>query len=271
MVSRSNSLIGTIKSILPANLPWFGAGSDQPDTPSKRKQVEERQDVEEGTRSSKRQRKASPLGELGEMGQAASRGQPPVMLPQTTYLDPPQRAFSQSAALKALRLPPTHVRASSAAVPSRSTRTPGISPGLGVARGRSIGFGRTKSMDPPDRLRSVSYRPALSPMPISRDVSMEDLSFEDTPSSPSQPFRMRTSLTPQIPDLDIGLMGSKERDVSEPPPVSDLVDKPAFIRAPPDASRQATPLTRTESLTLGAVAEAHKQVSAHKIIYIFMC
>ena len=65
-------------------------------------------------------------------------------------------------------------------------------------------------------------------------------------------------MTPQIPDLELGPSG--RRDTSEPPPLSDLVAKPVFVRAPSETVRKVTPLTRQSSLTLGDVAEAQKQV-----------
>ncbi|KAI0085446.1 hypothetical protein BDY19DRAFT_448196 [Irpex rosettiformis] len=262
MVSRSNSFMGTIKSILPAKLPWFGSGSDQADTPSKRKKVVERLEVEEGTRGNKRQKMDEELGELGEIRRPPVGGPPRLPSTVSGYLDPPQRAFSQSNPVKTSRAFTPHARASSVAALSRSTRRMGMSPGLGGARGQPMRISRTQSMDPPTRYRSVSYKPALTPVPLSRDASMEDLSFEESPTSPAKPFRMRTSLTPQIPDLDMDLIAQDEREASEPPQVNELVEKPVFIRAPPDASRQATPVERSGSLTLGAVAEVHKQSQA---------
>ncbi|KAI0698506.1 hypothetical protein BC835DRAFT_657311 [Cytidiella melzeri] len=238
MVSRSNSFIGTIKSILPTKLPWFGSSSDQADTPTKRKQAEEKQDVEEGTRSNKRQR----MDEGTVEGRRASGGQSAVPPSASGYLDPPQRVFRETTTVTVPRASPMYTRASSAAAPSRSRSRFSMSPGLGGARGQSMRITRTQSMDPPTRYRSASYKPVLSPMPMTRDVSMEDVSFLDTPTSPSRPFRMRTSLTPQIPDLD--LSARRERDMSEPPPLSDLMDKPVFVRAPPEATRQATPMAK---------------------------
>ncbi|KAI0818811.1 hypothetical protein BC629DRAFT_677601 [Irpex lacteus] len=258
MVSRSNSLLGTIKNILPAKLPWFGASSDQADTPSKRKQEEERLDVEEGTRSNKRQRMGEELGELGEIRRVPDAAQPRLQPSAAGYLDPPQRLLGEATTVNVPRASPLHTRASSVAAPSRSTRRTGMSPALGGPRYQTMRISRTQSMDPPKRYRSASYKPVLSPMPISRDASMEDLSFEDSPPSPAKPFRMRTSLTPQLPDLDIS-GGHNERDSSEPPLVDELVDKPVFVRAPSEAPRQATPLARSGSLTLGAVVEARKQ------------
>ncbi len=271
MVSRSNSLLGTIKNILPAKLPWFGASSDQADTPSKRKQEEERLDVEEGTRSNKRQRVNEELGELGEIRRVPDAAQPRLQPSAAGYLDPPQRLLGEATTVNVPRASPLHTRASSVAAPSRSTRRTGMSPALGGPRYQTmrIMISRTQSMDPPKRYRSASYKPVLSPMPISRDASMEDLSFEDSPPSPAKPFRMRTSLTPQLPDLDIS-GGRNERDGSEPPLVDELVDKPVFVRAPSEAPRQATPLARSGSLTLGAVVEARKQVRHNQILGLSM-
>jgi nucleoporin NUP1 len=254
MVARSNSFIGTIKNILPVKLPWFGSSRDQSDTPSKRKETDERQDVEDSGRSNKRQR----IEETLEDGKRASGGQPRLPSSATGYLDPPQRAFGHLNPARPPRMPPIHARSSSVAYPPRSKSRITMSPGLGGARSQTMRIARTQSMDPPSRFRSTSYKPALTPLALSRDASMEDLSFQESPSSPSRPFKMRTSMTPQIPDLELG--PSTRRDTSEPPPLSDLVTKPVFVRAPPDVVRQVTPLARQSSLTLGDVAEAQKQV-----------
>lgn len=270
MVSRSNSFLGTIKSILPSKLPWFGSSGDQADTPTKRKQVEEQpeEDEEEG-RGAKRQRVEESLGE----GRRVSGSiQPRIPASQSGYLDPPQSAFGGTSSVKVPRASPLQARASSAAPPSRHQREGSrsrmaLSPGLGGRVNQAKRIARTQSMDPPTRYRSPSYRPVLSPVPMTREVSMEDVSNREASSSPSRPFRMRTSLTPQLPDQAFG-PARKERDTSEPPPLSALIDKPMFVRAPPETARQATPLARQGSLTLGNVAEAQRMVC---ISFKFAC
>lgn len=265
MVSRSHSFIGTIKSILPSKLPWFGSSDDQADTPTKRKQVEEEveAEAEEGNRGVKRQRMDDTLPE-GRRAPGGTQSRMPAS--QSGYLDPPQTVFGGPSSVRVPRASPLQARASSAAPPSRYQREGSKSrmtppQGLGGRLGQVNRVARTQSMDPPSRHRSPAYKPILSPVPMSRDVSMEDVSFRETPSSPSRPFRMRTSLTPQLPDQAFGpIPALRERDGSEPPPLAALIERPAFIRPPPEVARQATPLARQEALTLGAVADAQRTV-----------
>ncbi|KAI0340664.1 hypothetical protein BDW22DRAFT_393447 [Trametopsis cervina] len=256
MVSRSNSFIGTIKSILPTKLPWFGSSGNQADAPSKRKQVEERPESEEGARSNKRQRVDESLTEARKLPDPQSR----VPQSASAYLDPPTNAFGSAKPVRVPRASPLHVRSSSAA-PSRSRSRMNMSPGLVGARAQAMRMTRTQSMDPPSRYRSTSYRPALSPMPISRDASMEDLTGNDSPTSPNRPFRMRTSLTPALAEQEFGPHPTRrERDGSEPPPLAVLIENPVFVKAPSEAPRHSTPMARQGSLTLGAVVDAQRQV-----------
>lgn len=164
MVSRSNSFLGTIKSILPTK--WFGSG-DQADTPSKRKQAEARPEAEEGARSSKRQRVDETLGEGRRVSVGGQSRAPPT---QSAYLDPPSNAFASKTVVRQPRASPMHARASSVAALSRYQREPSrnriaSSPGVGAV-GQANRISRTQSMDPPSRYRTPSYKPVLTPIPL---------------------------------------------------------------------------------------------------------
>lgn len=272
-VSRSGSLLGTIKGLWPAKL--FGWSGDSPDTPGKRKGVEESYEAEEGQRSSKRQRVGgSPVRETTQP-QVPQR-QPLQLAPLPTsasgYLEPPGNFFGPTNAAAASRQG-GHVRATSLAPSTRPLQATGSLRGL--TAGPSTGaqpLGRTMSMDPPNR-----YRPnygASKPMPLSRDVSMDDGSFEKALStSPTLPFRMRTSLTPQPSGVAFGPEPPRrERNGSEPPPLAQLIDKPVFVKAPSETPRPK-PSTSQAPATLGALAEAQRTVrSIHKrvlLVYSF--
>ncbi|GJE86801.1 hypothetical protein PsYK624_028840 [Phanerochaete sordida] len=257
-VSRSGSFLGTIKGLWPAKL--FGWSGDSPDTPGKRKGVEESYEAEEGQRSSKRPRVGgSPVRET--IQPQVPQRQPLQLAPLPTsasgYLEPPGNFFGPTKAAAASRQG-GHVRATSLAPSTRPLQASGSMRGL--TAGPSAGaqpLGRTMSMDPPNR-----YRPnygAPKPMPLSRDVSMDDGSFEKTLSrSPTLPFRMRTSLTPQPSGVAFGPEPPRrERNGSEPPPLAQLIDKPVFVKAPSETP-PSKPSTSQAQATLGALAEAKR-------------
>lgn len=265
MVSRSSSFIGTIKSILPSKLPWFGSGNNQADAASKRKQAAERSTVEEDTRGVKRQRvddRSSGGRKILEEGQ--------LLMPTSEfgYLDPPKHTFEGTSRVEVPRASPLQARASSVAAPSRHRREGSksrlaFSPSVGGRVGQINRVARTQSMDPPSRHGLPSYRPVLSPVAMTRDVSMEDTTLRESPDTPSKPFRMRTSLTPQLQDQAFGpIPVRRERDATEPPPLASLIERPVFVRAPPEGARQASPTVPSAPLTLGAVAHAQRTVFA---------
>lgn len=255
-VSRSGSLLGTIKGFLPSKL--FGWSGDSADTPGKRKGVEESYEAEEGQRSSKRQRVDGPP--VAETPQPQVPQRPPQQLApppasKSGYLEPPDNFFGSSNATAAPRQG-NHVRATSLAPSTRPL--PASSSTRSVSSTGAHPFGRTMSMDPPNRYRP-SYGAGPKPAPLSRDVSMDDGSFDKGMStSPTLPFRMRTSLTPQPSGMAFGPEPARrERNDSEPPPLAQLIDKPVFVKAPSEAP-QPKASTSQAPITLGALAEAHR-------------
>ncbi|KIP10318.1 hypothetical protein PHLGIDRAFT_250471 [Phlebiopsis gigantea 11061_1 CR5-6] len=120
-------------------------------------------------------------------------------------------------------------------------------------------FARTQSMDPPNRYRP-SFAAASKPIPLTRDVSMDDGSFSNEMSvSPThQPFRMRTSLTPAPSGQAFGPDPARlGRNESEPPPLAQLGDKPVFVKAPSEAPISRN-VARQAPITLGELAEAQR-------------
>ena len=264
-VTRSRSFFGSLKSLLPSRI-WGGDSGGQTDTPGKRKGVDETCEAEGGQRNSKRQRiGSSPVREITRpQGMQRQQQQQQQQQQQHTagagYLEPPDDFFGP-VNTAGTRRHLGHTRATSLAPLSKR-------PSNGSARMFSPGatldnrsFVRTQSMDPPNRYRPV-FGAAPKAIPLSRDVSMDDGSFNKDPSgSPSrQPFRMRTSLTPQPLGQAFGPDPvRRERNESEPPPLSQLIDRPTFVRAPSEAaaSRQAA---REAPTTLGALVEAQRTV-----------
>jgi hypothetical protein len=94
-------------------------------------------------------------------------------------------------------------------------------------RAQAVPGARTMSMDPPTARRTSAQEPSYLPPPISRDVSMENLSAQ--PANP--PFGMRSSLTPQP---GVPLYGPnpqrRERNPSEPPSLVRPCSPPSLVR-----------------------------------------
>ncbi len=257
---RTNSLLGTLKSIVSSTLPWFGSNGDLSDVQGKRKQAvrrDEFEDMEEHRQKRKRIHSPESEGINSSVGGLSARRR--HQSAGSGYLDPPASSFRpQPHGIQ--RQPAGYIRASSLAVPSRSrdahkrrTASPGPSASYAVAHGIT----RTQSMDPPPR-RRPALDLAIAPQPISRDVSMEG--FRDMSLSPSRPFRMRTSLTPQPTGQSFGPNPvRRERDPSEPPPLAALIENPIFVKPPPQ-SIEPQPLIRQNATTLGTVAQTQRTV-----------
>jgi len=93
---------------------------------------------------------------------------------------------------------------------------------------------RTMSIDPPRR-----------------DISHNDVDMIiDNPPSPRLPFRMRSSLTPQPPQI-------QTRYNTEPPPLNSLISNPVFLHQPTQPRETSTP----PATTLGSLVETVRAVS----------
>ena len=124
-------------------------------------------------------------------------------------------------------------------------------------RAQAVPGARTMSMDPPTARRTSAQEPFYLPPPISRDVSMENLSAQ--PANP--PFRMRSSLTPQP---GVPLYGPnpqrRERNPSEPPPLTALIENPIFVKPPSVPQDKRRVNDGSFSLTLGSLVDTQKSV-----------
>ena len=255
-LARSSSLLGTIKNIVTAPLSWFGNTDEFENIDGKRKLTSlpitpDVQLEEGGPRSVKRQRRHSP--EPLPPSQQRSGG---YLDPASSMLVPPPSAYSGHSQ-------------SSLAVPSTSKQQRQArrshSPYPTTSYAPTNGIPRTQSMDPPYR-RTGSYEPSLTPIPLSRDASMEAPPSSSPPQegslSPSRTrFRMRTSLTPQPSGQSFGPAPiRRERDASEPPPLTSLSSNPVFVKAPAQSQSQVRSLSREPSSTLGSLVEARRAV-----------
>ena len=127
-------------------------------------------------------------------------------------------------------------------------------------RAQAIPGARTMSMDPPTARRTSAQEPSYLPPPISRDVSME--SSPTTSTQPANlPFRMRSSLTPQP---GVPLYGPnpqrRERNPSEPPPLTALIENPIFVKPPSLPQDNKRVNDGSSSLTLGSLVDTQKSV-----------
>nr|GAT55472.1 predicted protein [Mycena chlorophos] len=240
-LARSNSsLLGTIKNIVTAPLNWFSATDDfeeSPDLKGKRRRNATGRspmavDEPDGPPRPKRLRVRSPDSQIQFLDrQQHEYVAPPYPSPPTAYLDPPEMVFSN---------------------PQRSHSVTAPPPSLN--RFGQSGLFRTMSIDPPHvpaapisreasmNLDRESMERTSSIVPISRDLSMP------LPAAHS-PRRLRTSLTPQpaIP-----------REVSEPPSLSVLAQKPVFVR-PPSESHHQRLSSQSSTSTLGSLVESQRR------------
>ncbi|KAI0030738.1 hypothetical protein K488DRAFT_87466 [Vararia minispora EC-137] len=116
------------------------------------------------------------------------------------------------------------------------------------ARHSALPIERTMSIDPPARYTAPPTRrdPTAVPLPLSRDQSMD--------ISP-RPLRIRSTLTPARSGLDFGPQPvRRERDPSEPPPLTALMSNPVFVKPPPREPRRISD-SSSSSTTLGALAK----------------
>lgn len=256
--SRAISMFSSLKSLVTTPFSWFAnPGNDtfeSEDTPGKRKLVHgsshpydsegEQQDTPSAYRV-KRIRLNSPDG-------VATPPVPP-------YLDPP------TPSLRLKNRPRSHASRPARPYSSNSITIPGqdtsrLSPFPNPPRIQTAPIARTMSMDPPTARRPSVPPSSVLPPPISRDVSMEfspNLSAEP----PNPPFRMRSALTPQPGAPLYGPNPQRrERNPSEPPPLTALVENPIFVKPPAVPQEQRRVNDGSSSLTLGTLVGAQKSV-----------
>lgn len=179
----------------------------------------------------------------------------------TSYLDPP------TPSLRALAHPRSHAfkparpyAPSNNTIPIPRPDTSRLSPISfnPPPRAQAVPGARTMSMDPPTARRTSVQEPSYFPPPISRDVSMENSPNPSTqPANPA--FRMRSSLTPQPGAPLYGPNPQRrERNPSEPPPLTALIENPIFVKPPSTSQDNRRVNDGPSSLTLGSLVDTQK-------------
>ncbi|KAJ6606599.1 hypothetical protein DFH09DRAFT_1017675 [Mycena vulgaris] len=244
LVRSNSSLLGTIKNIVTAPLTWFATADDfddSPDLKGKRRRnpaphSTSATDDSEGAPRTKRARVKSPDSQI-QFHPEPPYVTPAYFHPPSAYLDLPgsvfnnQNNFYRSSSVNTAPTLP-HFNSN---IRSGLSRTMSIDPPISFSRDATMNFGpldRDTSMEPSSFIRTSSSIP--------RDLSMP------LPAARSS-FRMRTSLTPQPP---------QPREVSEPPPLSSLAQKPVFVRQPPDSHQRLS--SQSSSSTLGSLVESQR-------------
>ncbi|KAH9001445.1 hypothetical protein EDB92DRAFT_2100040 [Lactarius akahatsu] len=258
--SRAISMFSSLKSLVTTPFSWFAnAGNDtfEPeDTQGKRKLVHapshhydsegEQQDTPSAYRV-KRIRLNSP-----------ERVATPPVPPPAPYLDPPTPSLRPSTRHRTHAAKSTRPYTSSNSISIPRPDTSRFSPLSNPPHIQALPIARTMSMDPPTAHRPSVPPSSILPPPISRDVSMEfspNLSAEP----PNPPFRMRSALTPQPGAPLYGPNPQRrERNPSEPPPLTALIENPIFVKPPPVPQEQRRVNDVSSSLTLGSLVGAQK-------------
>ncbi|KAL5529455.1 hypothetical protein ACEPAG_5440 [Sanghuangporus baumii] len=237
-MSRSSSLLGTIKNIVSAPLTWFASNQEGFEDLGKRRRVSARdaEDLEEqqAERTGKRMRVDSP------------ERSPERVRPSTTegYLDPP--SFKPPFNSHATRFG-MHQASDEKDVADRRTSIFGPPP-------PSSG-NRTMSEDPASRYAIFKRDPTMNPLPAdspTRSSPARSVAHDDDSDRPRTPLRLRTSLTPQ-PSPSRRL----RRESSAPPPFSNLQTRPAFVK-PPAEENQDQELGTLKTISLGTLAEVSR-------------
>ncbi|KAJ7043297.1 hypothetical protein C8F04DRAFT_944273 [Mycena alexandri] len=248
-LARSNSsLLGTIKNIVTAPLAWFATTEDFEDSPDpkgkRRRHTASHSapaaDDSEGPPRNKRARVKSPDSQI-QFHPEPQYVAPPYSQPSLGYLDPPSSVFNNQS---------NFYRSNSVNItaPILNQFNPSNRSGLS----------RTMSIDPPHNPISFARDTTMNFTPLERDTSMEASFIRTSSSIPrdlSMPLpttrtsiRPRSSLTPQP---------VQPREVSEPPPLSSLAQKPIFVRAPPESHRRLSSQSSSSS-TLGSLVESQR-------------
>ncbi|KAI0273841.1 hypothetical protein BC834DRAFT_966304 [Gloeopeniophorella convolvens] len=263
-------MFSSLKSLVTTPFSWF---STQPtddfeseDTPGKRRRVHKPSGPHENdgdqvdTPSAyrvKRIRLDSPLRDDRPTNPAPAP-------PHAPYLDPPIPSIRPSSRNRLHSNRPARPYAHSnlnVSVPRPDTSR--LSVQYVSTRAQAPPVTRTMSMDPPTARRPSVPEPTHLPLPISRDVSME-FSPNPPPHPANPPFRLRAALTPQPGAPLYGPNPQRrERNPSEPPPLTALIENPIFVKPPPQQEQRRVS-DGSSPLTLGSLAAQKSGLSANR-------
>ena len=264
--SRSISMFSSLKSLVTTPFSWFADPTNDSfeteDTPGKRKLVHSPSNPYDSEGDQKDAPSAYRVKRirLDSPNRVATLPVPPAPTP---YLDPPSPSLRPSTHTRTHASKPARPYApSSNTLPIPRPDTSRLSP-LSFQqppRTQAAPVARTMSMDPPTARRTAIQEPSYLPPPISRDVSME-LSPNTSAQPTNPPFRMRSALTPQPGAPLYGPNPQRrERNPSEPPPLTALIENPIFVKAPPVTQDQRR-IKDGSNLTLGSLVDTQKPVS----------
>lgn len=237
-VSRSGSILGTIKNTVAASLSWLVSKEEPFEDLGKRRRSNNAprdysdDDAEETRQAVKRMRVDSP-------GLSVQQNQNP----SSGYLDPPSSTIRRN------------------------------KPSIERARDEEMGFKRhsmtygtlpsslSRTMEPPSNYATQRRDPAqLHRFPsLAASTRSFTSGTRDSPDKPpALPFKLRTSLTPKPSNMPL------RREASAPPPIASLRSKPIFVKPPPEEIVNQKRAERT--LSLGTLAEYSRSVR----IYIYV-
>ena len=245
---RSGSIMATIRNIVTAPLSWFSTTDEFEDTPGKRRRAlvsPPNADALDEYRSVKRQRVASPPP------------QPHGYLdpPPTMFQPRPQREGASQDPTSATFLSPTSLNVNTQEhQPDKSGHH--LSATVWSRRGQS----REVSMDNlPNRLTTRDA--TMIPLPVSREASLSSVPRDSSVGPVRASFRMRTTLSPIPVGSDYGPNPKRrERDPSEPPPLTALMSNPIFVKPPPNQRSTHRSQSAQPTTTLGALAQTSRAV-----------
>ena len=243
--------MATIRNIVTAPLSWFSTTNEFEDTPGKRRRATTSQfnvDTSDEHRSVKRQRISSPPSQ-----------------PQG-HLDPPLTMFRPRSNLGDAAQGAINTTFPSAI--STNANTQGRQPdkfgrqNLAVNVWSRRNQSRGVSLDNPQS-HSTTRGAAMVPLPVSREASLSSIPRDPSMGPVRAPFRMRTTLSPISVGSDYGPNPKRrERDPSEPPPLSALMSNPTFVRPPPNQHPTHRSHSAQPTTTLGALVRAPRAVNS---------
>lgn len=254
-LGRKNSFFGAIKNIVTAPLSWFGGGEEDfgdGDARGKRRRlpITSEQTRDDSDSDSEQRIKRMRMG-------SPNRDKQP-------YLDPPRSAFRQHHKTSEVARIQNHRHVSPS--PRKALRVPTATPrnrrtmspypsGSQLKAQPSV---RTMSLDPPSGIGYSGSR--LQPVPTMQDLTEEKdaMSISREPSMSN--LRMRTSVTPQPSGSDFGpvIPPRRERDPTEPPPLTTLMSNPMFVKPPPGLQKSST-VEMTRQPTLGSLLDSQRK------------